>query len=138
MGKGATIGKKLAASLALCVAAWACSRDKGPTPEEEAALAAKDYYDALVYGQPEKWVMGHAGAAQMSDTYRQLLLENARMYLEQQRQAHGGMADIAVAPQRSLHDSCSTIAILNVRFADGALEAIAVPMTLEGDKWKMK
>jgi len=121
------------------VAVSACSSGSGPTDEQQAASAAKDYYDALIYGQPEQWVSSHCGASRMSGQYRQLLLENALMFLDQQRQAHGGITEVSVGDLRGEYvDSC-IIALLTLSFADASRETVAVPMVRESDGvWKMK
>ncbi len=121
----------------LCL--MACSSGTELTAEKQAACAAKGYYDALIYGQPEQWVAGHSGAELMSSQYRQLLLENARMYLEQQRQVHGGITEVSVCNGRSVFvDSCA-VAMLSLSFADATNETVAVPMVCGADGiWRMK
>ena len=116
----------------------ACSSRPQASPEELAAQAAKQYYDALAYGQPEQWVMGHAGADTLPAEYRQLLLENAHMFLAKQLRLHGGIADVAVADQRSQWTPYGPIAVLTLCFADATQETIAVPMTEEDGQWKIK
>ena len=127
--------------VALCAAvlASACSdKGEGPQPEQLAAQAAKQYYDGLIYGREEDWLDGHMGAEAMSPDYRQQLLENARMFLDQQRRAHGGICDVAVGECRGQTFDGSPIAILNLRFSDATQETVAVPMVLDDGVWRMR
>ena len=127
------------ALLGVGLLALACSdKGQGPLEEELAAQAAKQYYDDLIYGREEEWLDGHRGAKAMSPEYRQQLLENARMFLEQQRKAHGGISDVALGKCKGQVFDGSPIAILTLCYADATQETVAVPMVLEDGEWRMR
>lgn len=123
---------------AVLLAAACSNRDKGPQPEQLAAQAAQRYYADLIDGHEEGWLDGHRGAGKMSPDYRQQLLENAKMFLDQQQRTHGGIREVLTGECRGKTFDGNPIAILTLCFADTTQEAIAVPMVLEDGEWKMR
>ena len=135
--------------VAVVLALMACRHE--PAPEELALQAAKVYYEQLVSGDCESFVEGTLLGDTIAPTYKEQLVLNMKMYLEQQ-QEHGGISAV-----EALRAKCDTItlkgiknhegqdstirvadAFLTLQYADSTREEIVVPMIEKGAIWYMR
>lgn len=114
-----------------------CSKN-APSPEQLAALAAQGYYQHLQHGEVERYLEGTLGYDSMPDGFKSEQRANIKMFLAQQKEAHGYITSVEVSSVTS--DSIQKIvyAMLNIQFADSTLEEICVPMVSKDGKWMMK
>lgn len=127
----------------------ACKRE--PAPEALAMQAAKVYYEQLLQGDCESFVEGTLQGDTIAPSYKEQLVLNMQMYLEQQ-QEHGGLVAV-----ETLRAKCDTIvlkgiknhegedstlrvadAFLAVCYADSTKEEIVVPMIEKAKVWYMR
>lgn len=110
----------------------------GGTKEDYAAKAAKDYYDNLVAGRYIDYVNGIADGDSLPPSYKEQLLVNAKQFMAQQKEEHGGIVDVRTISSQvdSLHGR--TDVFLLICFADSTKEEVVVPMVEHGGVWKMK
>ena len=96
--------KQILYFIILAAAFSACSSRH---PEEQAAKAAKQYYDLLLRGKYEAFVDARQDSQGASAEYRSQLVDNMRMFAAQMEKEHQGMRDtpfwpsvLATAPSR--------------------------------------
>ncbi len=113
-----------------------CSRDK--KTDFAAANAAKEYYDMLVLGEYNQFVKGMHIPEQIPESYRNQLVDNAKMFVEELQKEHNGIQEIRVV--NCVNDSTLTNAnaFLMLSFGDSTIEEIVVPMVKSNKKWYMK
>lgn len=126
----------VAASLASLFAG--CGKKEGPKPGDVAAQSAKGYYDYLLHNKPEAWVEGFYRRYPIPDSYKQQLVDNARMYIGQQQEEHKGIKSISVRGGQFYPRDSTAIALLNLHFANGDSQQVAVPMVFVHGVWYMK
>lgn len=126
----------------LLLSFFSCSKE---VKQEDIALqAAKAYYDQLAAGQYDTYIEGFIHGDSMPSDYRNQLLLNAKMYIEQLNDEHNGIARIEAVKAK-----CDTInannqqivtanALLALCFNDSIREVIAVPMLLKNQIWYLK
>ena len=110
------------------------------SPEEQAALAAKEYYECLLKGDAEGLVSAKADADSLPDSYRRMLVMAYRQYLSDINSKHGGLHAIAVSENVARRDSTKgvTYAFLLLSFNDSTREEISVPMVEQDGRWYVK
>ncbi len=115
----------------------ACSKK---TPEEEAALAAKSYYDKLVEGYTEGFLEGKVDVDSLPSEYCDQLLEAYKQYMSEVEKKHGGIREVRISDNVGRTDSTLrlTYAFLMLCYVDSTQEEIVVPMIHSGDDWRMK
>ncbi len=123
--------------LALPLALAACS-SKGPTPADLAGLAAKTYYLSLAEGKCEAWVDGFWQPDSIPGTYRQQLIDNARMYLAQQQEEHGGIDSVHLVRAEADTARHTGHAYLTLCYGNKEREEIVVPMVFVHGLWMMR
>lgn len=116
----------------------ACHRSEGPNPGDIAAQAAKVYYEYLLQGKPEQWVDGFIRRDSIPSSYRRQLVDNARMFMRQQSDDHGGLKSVSVRGSQFNVSDSTAIALLGFQYAEGDSEQVAVPMVCVGGVWYMK
>lgn len=114
----------------------ACSKEV--KPEEVALQAAKAYYDQLLNGDCNAYVEGSLKGDSVPESYRQQLVLNMQMYMEQQTKAHGGIS--GVETKRATYDSLThtSNAFLVIAYADSVKEEIVVPMVEKNGVWYLR
>ena len=115
-----------------------CKQAQGPTPEQLAALAAKGYYQHLQQGDIEHYLEGTLGYDSMPEGFKNEQRANIKMFLAQQKEAHGGIASVDVSNATADTIQKIVYALLNIQFADSTKEEICVPMVSRDGKWIMK
>ena len=114
----------------------ACSEN--PTPEEQAMRTAKAYYDDLLAGRYDRFLMGRAGTEGIPEGYREQLMDSYKQFMAEQREKHGGIRSVAV--NNAVVDSAQHLiqVFLILRFGDATQEEIVVPMVEKNGEWKIK
>ena len=114
----------------------ACSRDK--KADFAAANAAKEYYELLLGENYDGFVGGMNMSERIPDSYRQQLVDNARMYVGNLERVHHGLREIRVV--NCVNDSAmvNANAFLMLCFGDSTIEEVVVPMVKRDKKWYMK
>lgn len=114
----------------------ACSRDK--KTDFAAAKAAKEYYDLLLREDYNGFVEGMNMPERIPDSYREQLVDNARMFVGEVGQERQGIREVRVV--NCVNDSAmlSANAFLMICFGDSTIEEVVVPMVKRGKKWYMK
>lgn len=129
--------KKILFSL-FCVMSLLSCKEKAPDPGYYAGIAAKGYYDMLLEGKYDEFVEGQNMPHRIPEGYRQQLVLNAKMFVEQQKDEHRGMKDFQVLDAKA--DTAHHVAdvYLTVTYGDSTKEQIVVPMVEVENKWKMR
>lgn len=117
---------------------FACSEAEGPKPEDIAAQSAKAYYDGLLHGDVESFVDGHYQPDSIPPGYREQLIANARMYMGQQKDEHGGISQVRIshATADTVRHVASVFLVLD--YGDHSSEQIVVPMVQRHHVWYLK
>jgi len=115
----------------------ACSKK---SPEEQAAMAAKSYYDKLVEGYMEGFLEGKANVDSLPSAYCDQLLAAYKQYMSDIQKKHGGIREVRISENVGRTDSTLrlTYAFLMLCYVDSTQEEIVVPMVQAGDDWRMK
>ena len=118
--------------IALC----ACSS----TPEEQAARAARGYYQCLVDDRPAEFLQGKANADSLPDAYRAQLLMAINQYRADMLDKHNGLHEVKVSDNVARRDSTLnlTYAFLLLCYGDSTEEEITVSMVERDGQWLMK
>ena len=108
------------------------------SPEEQASLAAKGYYQHLVAGEYEKFLQGKDGSDSLPEAYREQLLTGYKQFMAQQEREHQGIREVQMSTVRkdTLTDYMTVMLILC--FGDSTNEEIVVPMVEHDGRWRMK
>lgn len=129
--------KKIWFSLFCVMSLFSC-KEKAPDPGYYAGIAAKGYYDMLLEGKYDEFVAGQNMPHRIPEGYRQQLVLNATMFVEQQKDEHRGIKDFQVLDAKA--DTAHHVAdvYLTVTYGDSTKEQIVVPMVEVENKWKMR
>ena len=110
----------------------------GLTPEEQASLAAKGYYEHLIEGDWDAYMEGVNGADGAPADYMEQLRASAKQYVQRLKQLHQGVQSIEVASIRTDSTVQCTQVFLVLNFGDATHEEICVPMVENNGRWRMK
>jgi len=110
----------------------------GLTPEEQASLAAKGYYEHLIEGDWDAYMEGVNGADGAAADYMEQLRASAKQYVQRLKQLHQGVQSIEVASIRTDSTVQCTQVFLVLNFGDATHEEICVPMVENNGRWRMK
>lgn len=129
--------KKILFFLLSVMSLFSC-KEKTPDPGFYAGIAAKGYYDMLLEGRYDEFVEGQNMPHRISEGYRQQLVLNAKMFVEQQKNEHRGMKAFQILDAKA--DTVHHLAdvYLSVTYGDSTKEQIVVPMVEVEKKWKMR
>ena len=122
---------------AVAVMLMACSKT---TPEEQAAEAAKTYYDRLVAGSTVDFLEGTADMGNLPTDFCEQLVTVHQKYLTDVKRKHGGIREVRISPNIGRRDSTLqvTYAFLMLCFNDSTQEEVVVPMVERDGEWLMK
>ena len=123
--------------IALLMAVAACT-SKGVDQGEVAARAAKEYYGYLLQGNIASFVDGHYRPDSIPDTYREQLITNTKMYVNQQNEEHRGIKDIRIVDAKTDMQKHAANVFLVLSFGDSTSEEIVVPMVESGGVWYLR
>ena len=129
--------KKILFFLLSVMSLFSC-KEKTPDPGYYAGIAAKGYYDMLLEGRYDEFVDGQNMPHRIPEEYRQQLVLNAKMFVEQQKNEHRGMKAFQILDAKA--DTAHHLAdvYLSVTYGDSTKEQIVVPMVEVEKKWKMR
>lgn len=107
-------------------------------PSEVASTTAKLYYDHLLEGRYEEYIDGFYRLDSIPSTYRTLLVENAQMFIHQQKQERKGLREVTVL--RAQADTALHVAhvFLLFSYGDDSKEEVLVPMVERKGVWYMR
>ena len=116
----------------------ACNDAEEQDRGQQAAIAAKGYYDLLLEQKYDSFVIGYNRVGQLPQQYQQQLLLNAQMFVEQQKNEHHGMAKVEILNAKA--DTLRHVAevFLQMVYGDSTKEQILVPMVQTNSVWKMR
>lgn len=119
--------KKILFFLLSVMSLFSC-KEKVPDPGYYAGIAAKGYYDMLLEGRYDEFVDGQNMPHRIPEEYRQQLVLNAKMFVEQQKNEHRGMKAFQILDAKA--DTAHHLAdvYLSVTYGDSTKEQIVVPM----------
>lgn len=122
-------------SLLASVVFSACSN---PEPAEIAAKTAKLYYSYLLEGKYNEFLEGEYRADSIPDSYHSQLVDNAKMFVHQNRKRNKGIKSIESG--RSTYDEKTHTAnvFLIFTYGNGRTEQVLVPMLEKGGVWYMR
>jgi len=116
--------------------AVACSA--GPAPGEVAAQAAKEYYTQLLAGKYEHYVDGFYRPDSIPASYRRQLIDNAKMFVGQQKDERRGILDVRVVNAVADTTKRSANVFLIFAYGDSTSEEVVVPMVQHRGVWYMR
>ena len=116
--------------------AVACS--SGPDPGEVAAQAAKEYYTQLLAGNYEHYVDGFYRPDSIPASYRRQLIDNAKMFVGQQKDERRGILDVRVVNAVADTIKRSANVFLIFAYGDSTSEEVVVPMVQHRGVWYMR
>lgn len=116
--------------------AVACS--SGPDPGEVAAQAAKEYYTQLLAGKYEHYVDGFYRPDSIPASYRRQLIDNAKMFVGQQKDERRGILDVRVVNAVADTTKRSANVFLIFAYGDSTSEEVIVPMVQHRGVWYMR
>ena len=110
------------------------------TPEEQAARAARGYYQCLIDDRPEEFLRGKVNADSLPDSYRAQLLKAINQYRAEMLDKHNGLNEVQVSDNVARRDTSLnlTYAFLLLCYGDSTEEEITVPMVERDGQWLMK
>ena len=110
------------------------------SPEQEAAEAAKTYYERLANGYAEGFLEGKANVDRLPTAYCEQLLTSVKQYQQDMQLKHGGLHEVRISPNVGKTDSTLhlTYAFLMLCFGDSTQEEVVVPMVQADGEWWMK
>lgn len=120
--------------VAMMIVACTSSLDEG----EVAARAAKEYYGYLLQGNIASFVDGHYRPDSIPDTYREQLITNTKMYVNQQNEEHRGIKDIRIVDTKTNMQKHAANVFLVLSFGDSTSEEIVVPMVESAGVWYLR
>ena len=116
---------------------WACSSG---SPEEQAARAARTYYQHLVDDRPAEFLDGKIGADSLPADYRAQMLAAINQYRADMLDKHEGLSAVEISSNVGRQDTTLhlTYAFLLLCYGDSTLEEITLPMIHHDGRWLMK
>ena len=115
-----------------------CGGNQGPSREDFAAKAAKEYYDSLIGGGYGYFTDGFNGTDSLPHHYREQLVVNAKQFFLAQEKAHHGVKNVRIVTAKTDSTTNITNVFLMMCFGDSVNEEIVVPMLEVNGVWKMK
>jgi hypothetical protein len=106
--------------------------------EEVMAQAAKQYYTYLLQGNYEAWVDGFYRKDSIREAYRSQLIDNAKMFISQQKAVNGGIKSVDVRSTEL--DTVRQVAnvFLTLNYENTGKEQVVMPMIYKNGLWYMR
>lgn len=109
------------------------------TPEELASLAAKGYYEHLIHGEYQQFLLGKDGLDRRAeDVLWNQLIDNCHQFIHQQEKSHRGIHEVRVVNAKADTLQNYTNVFLMLCFGDSTNEEIVVPMVEHDGRWYMR
>lgn len=103
-----------------------------------AGVAAKQYYDYLLQGQYDAFVDGQYRTDSLPPHYREQLIDNAKMFVAQQKSEHHGLHEVKIKTTKINEKAHTAEAFLVFLYGDSTTEEVLVPMVEHDNLWYMK
>lgn len=126
------------AGMLLLVAFCMMSCKKEVNQEELVGNAAKQYYTYLLEGKYDDFVAGCFQKDSIRDAYREQLVENAKMFVGQQKKEHNGIEVVELKSVELDTAKHAANVFLILSFGDKTTEQIVLPMVQKDNLWYMK
>jgi len=129
--------KKIFYILLLITILFSCGSQK-KDPSEIVGKTAKIYYDYLLNSDYNAFVDGMNQPESIPNNYREQLVANAKMFIGQQKEDHGGIKKIAVSAAKAdtIHNTGDAYLLLT--YGDNTTEQVVVPMVKRKGVWFMR
>jgi len=111
---------------------------KEDDPGVIAATTAKGYYDLLVQEKYDEYVDGLYKPDSIPESYRKQLVDNAKMFIGQQKEEHGGISEVRIIDCKADTSRHIANAFLTLTFGDNSTEEVVVPMVEVNGRWLMR
>lgn len=116
-----------------------CTRSESlESIQDRVGKTAEAYYNLLLHGKYSDFVCGMAGSDSLPAAYREQMIANAAMFVQQQKDEHEGIVSISYARCAADTAHHTAQAYLTIVFKDKTQEVFCVPMIQKGDVWYMK
>ena len=99
---------------------------------------AKIYYDYLLHDDYAAFVDGSFRPDSIPSSYREQLIDNAKMFIAQQQTEHQGIKEVRVIRHRADTAKHTADVFLLLTFGDSTSEQIVVPMIQHKGTWLMR
>lgn len=109
-----------------------------PKADDVVAQTAKAYYDYLLHGVYDNFVDGTFRPDSIPGSYREQLVANAKMYVAQLQEEHGGISSVAAIGAQVDTARNMASAFIMLVFGDSTREQIVVPMVRYKGVWYMR
>lgn len=106
--------------------------------EELVSNAAKQYYTYLLQGNYDAFVEGCYHKDSLRAEYKNQLIDNAKMFVGQQKDEHQGIKDVEVLSAKLDTASHTANVFINLHYGDKTTEQIVLPMVEKDDVWYMR
>ena len=129
---------KLKVIIFTTVCLFFASCKKEVNQEEVMGQAAKQYYTYLLNGKYDAWIDGFFHSEPLRKEYRSQLIDNAKMFMYQQKEEHNGIKSFDLKDTNL--DTLKNVAnvFLNLTYGDNSQEQIVVPMVKNKGVWYMR
>lgn len=114
----------------------ACKKDINQ--EEVVGNAAKQYYTYLLEGKYEAFVDGCYQKDSIREEYRNQLIDNAKMFVGQQKKEHEGIKSVDIVSAKIDTASHTANVFLNLHYGDKTSEQVVLPMIEKENLWYMR
>lgn len=129
-----------AVMLLLLLVLMACTtgEDKAFKEEQEAAQAAKAYYEQLAKGAYVAFIKGEVRSQHLPKSYQEQLVINLQKFADARAKDQARVDSITIAKASFLAKDSTARAYLVLHRADSTKEQIVVPLEKHKGKWLMR
>lgn len=106
--------------------------------QQRAGKTAESYYALLIEGKYADFVAGIAGSDSLPTSYREQMIDNTAMFVQQQKDEHQGIKAVTLSRCEADTASHSAQAFLVIEYADKNKEVVSVPLVSHEGIWYMK
>lgn len=106
--------------------------------QQRAGKTAEAYYALLIEGKCADFVSGIAGSDSLPADYREQMVANTAMFVQQQKDKHQGIKAVTLSSCKADTARHTAQAFLIIEYADKNKEVVNVPLVSHGDVWYMK
>lgn len=114
---------------------WGCS---SRNPTDVAAQVAKQNYDNLLKGKYDAFVDAFYRQDEIPDSYREQLVVNMKMFMNQQQREHRGVKETRIVNAKMGESGREANVFLALCYGDSTTEEICVPMVLSDGIWYLR
>ncbi len=122
----------------LYIAIAATAACTSPDPAQLAANTAERYYAYLLEGNYPAFVDAHYRPDSLPQSYRQQLIDNAKMYIAQQKAERRGIKAVSIVGAKADTARHTANVFLMLAYGDSTSEEIVVPMTQHQGIWYLR